>query len=197
MNVLAWGDKPAPVMIEVTLRSAAKKRECENPRAAQAIKDKSYMNDILVSAATEEVTELTKKIYRILEKGGFQEKAGMAVQRKISPREQRERRKRSWCSSRKAKILGLYDGSYLCSNDIFLGRASSQISQAVWRNKKSKSRVRTEDRGVILETMDERRIPVAFSKEKLERRKTKRANWWHVIVADGNVVRGKWMSDTE
>ena len=38
------------------------------------------------------------------------------------------------------------------------------------------SGVRAEDRGIILETMDKRRIPLACTTKKVERRKTKRAS---------------------
>ena len=74
MKVLAFGDKPAPAMAQVALRKTAE-GECENPRAAQAIKDNSYMDDILDSVTTnEEATGLTKAIDDVLEKGGFQVK---------------------------------------------------------------------------------------------------------------------------
>ncbi|XP_028413778.1 uncharacterized protein LOC114536622 [Dendronephthya gigantea] len=72
MNVLTFGDKPAPAMAQIALRKTAEEGERENPRAAQAIKDNSYMDDILDSVATnEEAIELTTAIDGILEKGGF------------------------------------------------------------------------------------------------------------------------------
>ena len=75
MNVLTFGDKRAPAMAQVALRKTSEEGECENPRAAQAIKDNSYMDDILDSVATNgEATELTKAIDDILETGGFQVK---------------------------------------------------------------------------------------------------------------------------
>ena len=75
MNVLTFGDKPALAMAQVALRKTAEEGECENLRAAQAIKDNSYMDDILDSVATNgEATELTKAIDDILERGGFQVK---------------------------------------------------------------------------------------------------------------------------
>jgi hypothetical protein len=75
MNVLTFGDKPAPAIAQIALRKTAEEGECENPRAAKAIKDNSYMDDILDSVATnEEATELTTSIDGILEKGGFQVK---------------------------------------------------------------------------------------------------------------------------
>ena len=75
MNVLTFVDKPAPAMAQVALRKTSEEGECENPGAAQAIKDNSYMDDILDSVATNgEATELTKAIDDILETGGFQVK---------------------------------------------------------------------------------------------------------------------------
>lgn len=72
MKVLTFADKPAPAMAQVALRKPVEEGECENPRAAQAIKDNSYMDDILDSVTTnEEATGLTKAIDDALEKGGF------------------------------------------------------------------------------------------------------------------------------
>lgn len=59
-NVLQFGDKPAPAMAQVALRKTAEEGELEIPRAAQAIKYNSCMDDILDSVTTnEEATELT------------------------------------------------------------------------------------------------------------------------------------------
>ena len=74
MNVLTFGDKPALAMAQVALRKTAE-GESDSPRAAQTIKDNSYMDDILDSVQTNnEATELTAEIDGILEKGGFQVK---------------------------------------------------------------------------------------------------------------------------
>ena len=73
MKVFTFGDKPAPAMAQVAFRKTAEEGECENPRAAQAIKDNSYMDDILDSVTTnEEATGLMKAIDDVLEKEGFQ-----------------------------------------------------------------------------------------------------------------------------
>ena len=75
MKVLTFGDKPAPAMAQVALRKTAEEGECENPRAAQAIKNNSYMDVILDSVTTnEEATGLMKAIDDVLEKEGFQVK---------------------------------------------------------------------------------------------------------------------------
>ena len=75
MKVLTFGNPHQQWLAQVALRKTAEEGECENPRAAQAIKDNSYMDDILDSVATnEEATGLTKAIDDVLEKGGFQVK---------------------------------------------------------------------------------------------------------------------------
>ena len=75
MNVFTFGDKPAPAMAQVPLRKTAEEGESESPRAAQVIRDNSYMDDILDSVSTnQEASELTTAIDCILEKGGFQVK---------------------------------------------------------------------------------------------------------------------------
>ena len=43
MNVVTFGDKPAPAMAQVALRKTAEEGESDSPRAAQTIKDNSYM----------------------------------------------------------------------------------------------------------------------------------------------------------
>ena len=79
MKVLTFGDKPAPAMAQVALRKTAEDGECENPRAAQAIKDNSYMDDTLDSVTTnEEAMGLTKAIDDVLEKEGFQVKGWLS-----------------------------------------------------------------------------------------------------------------------
>ena len=75
MNVLTFGDKPAPAMAQVALQKTAEEGENEYPRAAQTIKDNSYMDDILDSVETkQEAKELTTAVDNILAKGGFQVK---------------------------------------------------------------------------------------------------------------------------
>ncbi|XP_046863136.1 uncharacterized protein LOC124456869 [Xenia sp. Carnegie-2017] len=75
MNVLTFGDKPAPAMAQVVLRKTADEGASQNPRAAKVIMDNSYMDDILDSVATnEEAIGLIKAIDSILDNGGFHEK---------------------------------------------------------------------------------------------------------------------------
>ena len=103
MKVLTFGDKPAPAMAQVALRKTAEEGECENPRAAQAIKDNSYMDDILDSVTTnEEATRLTKAIDDVLEKGGFLVK-GWQSNGELYKTNDQKKWKRYQCSTRKAR----------------------------------------------------------------------------------------------
>ena len=47
MNVLTFGDKSAPAMAQVALKKTAVEGEAINPRAAQTVKDNTYMDNIL------------------------------------------------------------------------------------------------------------------------------------------------------
>ena len=72
MNVLTFGDKPAPAMAQIALQRTAEEGESSNPEAARTIKDNTYMDDILDSVNTkEEAKKLTNGVDRILETGGF------------------------------------------------------------------------------------------------------------------------------
>ena len=89
MNVLTFGDKPAPAMAQVALRKTAE-GESDSPRATQTIKDNSYMDDIFDSVQTNnEATELTAEIDGILKKGGFQVK-GWTSNAELSPKNNRK-----------------------------------------------------------------------------------------------------------
>ena len=75
MNVLTFGDKPAPAMAQIALKKTAEERENINPRAAQAVKDNTYMDDILDSVNTvQEAEELSSDIDDVLASGGFKVK---------------------------------------------------------------------------------------------------------------------------
>ncbi|XP_028397204.1 uncharacterized protein LOC114521013 [Dendronephthya gigantea] len=72
MNVLTFGDKPAPAMAQIALKKTAEEGETSNPRAARTVKDNTYMDDILDSVDTvEEAKELSSSIDVILANGGF------------------------------------------------------------------------------------------------------------------------------
>ena len=75
MNVLTFGDKPAPAMAQIALQKTLEEVESSNPEAARIIKDNTYMDDILDSIDTkEEAKKLTSGVDRILETGGFEVK---------------------------------------------------------------------------------------------------------------------------
>ncbi|XP_028404106.1 uncharacterized protein LOC114526785 [Dendronephthya gigantea] len=75
MNVLTFGDKPAPAMAQVALQKTAEEGKSINPEAARTNKVNTYMDDILHSVNTkEEAKKLTGDIDSILERGGFKVK---------------------------------------------------------------------------------------------------------------------------
>ena len=75
MNVITFGDTPAPAMAKIALKKTAVEGEAINPRAAQTVKDNTYMDDILDSVNTvKEAEELSRAIYDILANGGFKVK---------------------------------------------------------------------------------------------------------------------------
>ena len=74
-TVLTFGDKPAPAMAQIALRKTANEANETFPKAAQVIKDNSYMDDICDSVHTEEEAQkLTADIDSVLETGGFKVK---------------------------------------------------------------------------------------------------------------------------
>ena len=75
MNVLTFGEKPAPAMAQIALQKTAEEGEMVNPDAARTFKDNTYMDDILDSVkTTEEAKKLTTDIDHILKNGGFKVK---------------------------------------------------------------------------------------------------------------------------
>ena len=75
MNVITFADKPAPAMAQIALKKTAVEGEAINPRAAQTVKDNTYMDDILDSVNTvKEAEELSRAIDDILANGGFKVK---------------------------------------------------------------------------------------------------------------------------
>ena len=108
MNILTFGDKPAPVMAQVASRKTAE-GECDSRAAAQTMKDNSYMDDIPHSIQTNyEATELTAEIDGILEKGRFQVK-GWTSNAEVSPKNNRKESEEINVPQGKqdAKVLGL------------------------------------------------------------------------------------------
>ena len=109
MNVLTFGDKPAPAMAQVALRKTVDEGESESPRAAQVVKDNSYMDDILDSVSTnQEARELTTAIDCILEKGGFQVKGWQSNEELNQTSNQKDEEEINVPQSKQdAKVLGV------------------------------------------------------------------------------------------
>jgi hypothetical protein len=109
MNVLTFADKPAPAMAQVALRKTAEEGESESPRAAQVIRDNSYMDDILDSVSTnQEARELTTAIDCILEKGGFQVKGWQSNEELNQTSNQKDEEEINVPQSKQdAKVLGV------------------------------------------------------------------------------------------
>ena len=71
-TVLTFGDKPAPAMAQIAMRMTAKEGEDKRERAAAAIQDNSYMDNICHSVhTTDDTRHLVKEVDNLLEGGGF------------------------------------------------------------------------------------------------------------------------------
>lgn len=67
------------------------------------------------------------------------------------------------------------DGSYVCPNDMLLGRSSSTVPQGPFRetnNRHQQSRICVENSRQLLETLDPRRVSIPGSKKEVESGKT-------------------------
>ena len=72
MKVLTFGDKPAAAMAQTALKMTAEESKDTYPRAAQVLKQDTYMDDICTSMGTvDEAKQLTSDIDIVLNKGGF------------------------------------------------------------------------------------------------------------------------------
>ncbi|KAJ8036637.1 hypothetical protein HOLleu_20672 [Holothuria leucospilota] len=80
-TVLTFGDRPAPAMAQVALLKTAKEGEQQHPRAAQALRHNTYMDDICLSNPTiEDAAEITHGIDEVLKGGGFKVKEWLSSQ---------------------------------------------------------------------------------------------------------------------
>ena len=71
-TVLTFGDRPSPTMATVALRKTAELKEETKPKAANAIKNNTYVDDICDSqSSVEAAKELTSDIDEVLDAGGF------------------------------------------------------------------------------------------------------------------------------
>ena len=107
--MLAFGDKPAPAMAQIALRKTAQEGENESKRAAEAVRDNSYMDDICDSVhSTEDARQLTSEIDSLLEKGGFKVKEWLSNKDLVPNIEQQQHVKPLQPSSND-KVLGVVD----------------------------------------------------------------------------------------
>ncbi|KAJ8039050.1 hypothetical protein HOLleu_16640 [Holothuria leucospilota] len=80
-TVLTFGDRPAPAMAQTALLKTAKEGEQQHPRAAQALRHNTYMDDIYLSNPTiEDTAEITHGIVEVLKGRGFKVKEWLSSQ---------------------------------------------------------------------------------------------------------------------
>ena len=71
-TVLTFGDRPSPSMATVAMRKTAEIQEESKPKAVEAIKKNTYMDDVCDSQPTlEEAKELISDVDEVLDAGGF------------------------------------------------------------------------------------------------------------------------------
>ena len=115
MNVLTFGDKPAPAMAQIALQKTADEGESINQEAAKTIKDNTYMDDILDSLnTTEDVKKLTSDVDKVLEKGGFKVK-GWVSNKDLEDSNTGMNEIKVPQSQTEAKVLGI---SWNCIEDV-------------------------------------------------------------------------------
>ena len=72
---VSFGDKPSGTIATVALRKTAEMGEDRYPEVTQAIKENTYMDDIIESVPTKEkATKLAKDIEALLDEGNFKMK---------------------------------------------------------------------------------------------------------------------------
>ena len=75
MQVVTFGDKPAPAMAQMALLRTAEEGAARYPATAAAITQNTYMDDICISVPTvEEADNLSKDVDTVLADGGFKVK---------------------------------------------------------------------------------------------------------------------------
>ena len=113
-TVLTFGDRPAPAMATAAMRKTATLKEDTKPRAAEAIKDNAYVDDICDSVCTvDEAKVLTSDIDEVLGSGGFHIKNGRLMHQSMKGKtlipkmfsEQHGYPKKTNCRSRLRLIL--------------------------------------------------------------------------------------------
>ena len=110
-TVLTFGDKPAPAMAQIALRKTAEEGASENERAAAAIKDNSYIDDICDSVHTvDDARQLTEEIDNILENGGFKIKEWLSneqLQKNTASQPQNDMQVKQLQQGSEDKVLGV------------------------------------------------------------------------------------------
>ena len=115
MNVLTFGDKPAPAMAQIALQKTAEEGEIVNPEAALAIRKNTYMDDILDSVDNvEKANKLTNDIDVILANGGFNVK-GWQSNKNLENGQAEKNEIKVPQSKTEAKVLGV---AWNCEMDV-------------------------------------------------------------------------------
>ena len=83
---VSFGDKPSGTIATVALRKPAEMGADKYPKAAQVIKENTYMDDIIESVpTTEKATKLAKDIETLLDKGNFKMKEWIFAHDRTDP----------------------------------------------------------------------------------------------------------------
>ena len=109
-TVLTFGDKPAPAMAQIALRKTAQEGENESERAASAIRDNSYMDDICDSVrTTDDAKLLTQEVDNLLDKGGFKIKKWLSNKelKQNTENQQQQEEVKPLQQSSEDKVLGV------------------------------------------------------------------------------------------
>ncbi|XP_063959312.1 uncharacterized protein LOC135154982 [Lytechinus pictus] len=108
MQVVTFGDKPAPAMAQTALRLTAEEGRAQSPEAADVLKRDTYMDDICTSTdSIEQAKTLTKDIDMILADGGFKVK-GWTSNIQLKGPEANEMEKTMMESLAEEKVLGVF-----------------------------------------------------------------------------------------
>ena len=128
MQVVTFGDKPAPAMAQTALRLTAEEGRTHSPEAAEVLKRDTYMDDICTSTDTrEEAKTMTHDIDKILANGGFKVK-GWTSNTQSRETEGDDTEKTLMENLAEEKVLGVYwdrkkdEFSYRVKIDSFLER---------------------------------------------------------------------------
>ncbi len=184
-TVLTFGDKPAPAMAQIALRKTAEEGASENERAAAAIKDNSYMDDICDSVHTvDDARQLTEEIDNILEKGGFKIKEWLSneqLQKNTASQPQNDMQVKQLQQGSEDKVLGV---AWNSANDNL-----SFVTKVQCDNPSTKRKILSQ----VAKVYD----PIGFATAFLIRAKIGLQELWQMGVDwDDDLpaeIKGKWM----